>query len=66
MTIGKFWWLTTLFTLISIFIGVVVTFNFNWIYGIIIYFICDFVLDGLLFWYAMRNLNSDDKMTTDE
>ena len=56
MTVAQFWTLIMVTTLVSIAVATYVAVQFHWGWGLVAYFVCDFILDGLLISYAMKHL----------
>jgi len=55
MTTSRFWQLIMVATLVSIVIGTWVAIEFHWVWGLVAYFISDFILDITVIAYAMKH-----------
>ena len=56
MTVKTFWILLIVATLVSIAIGTIVAIAYHWVWGVVAYFISDFILDGILISYSMNKI----------
>lgn len=56
MTVKTFWILLIVATLVSIAIGTIVAIAYHWVWGVLAYFISDFILDGILISYSMNKI----------
>ena len=56
MTTRTFWFLLIVATLVSIAIGTVVAVMYHWVWGVLAYFVSDFILDGILISYSMNKI----------
>lgn len=58
MSAQRFWYLLMIATLVSIAVATWVAIQFHWMWGVVAYFICDFVLDTLLLWYSLKTFDT--------
>jgi hypothetical protein len=56
MTVAQFWTLIMVTTLVSIAVATYVAVQFHWGWGLVAYFVCDFILDAVVISYAMKHL----------
>jgi hypothetical protein len=56
MTVAQFWTLIMVTTLVSIAVATYMAVQFHWGWGLVAYFVCDFILDAVVISYAMKHL----------
>lgn len=60
MRADRFWRLLMVATLVSIAVATWVAIQFHWLWGVVAYLVCDFVLDSLLLWYSLKTFDTDN------
>jgi hypothetical protein len=54
MSADRFWRLLMIATLVSIAVATWVAIEFHWLWGVVAYFVCAFLLDATLLWYSCK------------
>lgn len=58
MSADRFWRLLMITTLVSIAVATWVAIQFHWLWGVVAYFVCDFLLDSILLWYSLKTFDT--------